>query len=58
MAIAYMANAQHLFYRSDILDAAGVAPPKTYEEVLAAAKTIKDKGLMEYPIAGTYAVGI
>ena len=55
MAIAYMANAQHLFYRSDILDAAGVAPPKTYEEVLAAAKTIKDKGLMEYPIAGTYA---
>ena len=28
MAIAYMANAQHLFYRSDILDAAGVAPQK------------------------------
>ncbi len=54
MAIAYMANAQHLFYRSDILDAAGVAPPKTYEEVLATAKAIKDKGLMEYPIAGTY----
>jgi ABC-type glycerol-3-phosphate transport system substrate-binding protein len=55
MAIAFMANAQHLFYRSDILDAAGVAPPKTYEEVLAAAKAIKSKGLMEHPIAGTYA---
>lgn len=54
MAVAFMANAQHLFYRSDILDAAGVEPPKTYEEVLAAAEAIKSKGLMEYPIAGTY----
>ena len=27
---------------------------KTYEEVLAAAEAIKSKGLMEYPIAGTY----
>jgi len=57
MAVAFMANAQHLFYRKDILDAAGADVPATYEGVLAAAKRIRDKGLMEYPIAGTYKAG-
>lgn len=57
MAVAFMANAQHLFYRQDILDAAGVGVPSSYEEVLAAAKAIKAKGLMEYPIAGTFKSG-
>ena len=41
MGIAFMANAQHLFYRTDILEAAGVAPPKTYEEFIAAAEAIR-----------------
>ena len=57
MAVAFMANAQHLFYRKDILDAAGVGVPSSYEEVLAAAEAIKSKGLMEYPLAGTYKAG-
>lgn len=57
VAIAFMANAQHLFYRQDILDKAGVSVPKTYEEVLAAAKIIQEKGLMEYPFAANFKVG-
>ena len=57
MAVAFMANAQHLFYRDDILKKAGVEVPKTYEDVLAAAKAIKDKGLMEHPLGGTYKAG-
>ncbi|WP_299870215.1 extracellular solute-binding protein [uncultured Hoeflea sp.] len=57
MAVAFMANAQHLFYRSDILEQAGLEVPTSYEEVIAAAKTIKDKGLMEYPLAGTFKSG-
>ena len=57
MAIAFMANAQHLFYRQDILDAVGVGVPTSYDEVLTTAKAIKDKGLMDYPIAGTYKAG-
>ncbi len=57
MAVAFMANAQHLFYRSDILEAAGVEVPKTYDDVLAAAKAIKDKGLMDYPYIGTFKSG-
>jgi multiple sugar transport system substrate-binding protein len=57
MAVAFMANAQHLFYREDILKQAGVEPPKTYENMLAAAKIIKEKGLMANPIGGTYKAG-
>ncbi len=50
MAVAFMANAQHLYYRSDILEAAGVAPPTSYAEVLAAAEKIKSMGLMDHPV--------
>jgi len=57
MAIGFMANAQHMVYRKDILEQAGVEPPKTYEEVLAAADTIKEKGLMKYPFGAAYAAG-
>lgn len=57
MAIAFMANAQHLMYRSDLLEAAGAAPPKTYEEVIAAAEAIRSAGLMQYPLSGTYKAG-
>lgn len=51
MAIAFMANAQHLFYRSDILEKAGVDVPTTYEDVIAASKAIRAAGIMEYPFA-------
>lgn len=57
MAVAFMANAQHLVYRDDILKEAGVEPPKTYEEMLAAAKVIKDKGLLDHPVGGAYKAG-
>ena len=52
MAVAFMANAQHLFTRTDILEKAGVeGVPATYEEVIAAAEKIRAAGLMEYPVA-------
>ncbi len=51
MAIAFMANAQHLYYRKDVLEKAGVAVPTTYEDVLAAAKAIQAAGLMDHPFA-------
>ncbi|MBL8580911.1 MAG: extracellular solute-binding protein [Rhizobiaceae bacterium] len=54
MAIAFMANAQHFYYREDVLKQAGVAVPKTYEEVLAAAATIRDKGIMKEPLAMSF----
>ena len=57
MAIAFMGNGQHLFYRKDILEKAGVQPPKTYDDVLAAAAKIKEAGLMEYPLAASVKPG-
>jgi multiple sugar transport system substrate-binding protein len=53
MAIAFMGNAQHLFYRKDILDQAGIAEPTSYEEILAAAEKIRADGLMQYPLAAS-----
>ena len=51
MAIAFMANSQHLFSRSDILAQVGINDaPGTYDDVIAAAKAIREAGIMEYPI--------
>lgn len=57
MAVAFMANAQHLMYRQDVLAQAGVEVPTTYEEMLDAAKAIRDQGIMENPVGGAYAAG-
>ena len=57
MAVAFMANAQHLVYRADVLEQIGVEPPKTYEEMLSAAQMIVDKGIMEHPVGGAYKAG-
>jgi hypothetical protein len=51
MAVAFMANSQHLFSRMDILEQVGITePPATVEEVLAAAEAIREAGIMEHPI--------
>ena len=51
MAVAFMANSQHLYVRKDILEQAGVGKvPETYGEVIAAAKKIREAGIMEHPI--------
>ena len=59
MGIAFMANAQHLTYRSDILKELAIPMPTTYEEMLAAGKKIAAyEGLgMPYPLGGAYAAG-
>lgn len=57
MAIAMMVNAQHLMYRDDVLAELGIEEPKTYGDVLDAAAKIKEAGVMEYPIGGTFKTG-
>ena len=56
-AVAFMANAQHLVYRKDVLEQVGLEPPKTYEELLAAAEAIRAAGIMQNPVGGAYAAG-
>ncbi|MEO0386994.1 MAG: extracellular solute-binding protein, partial [Pseudomonadota bacterium] len=48
---AFMANAQHLFYRKDVLETVGVEVPTTYAEVIEAAEAIRAAGLMDHPVA-------
>ena len=51
MAIAFMANSQHLFSRKDILAQVGINEvPSTYADVIAAAQAIREAGIMEHPI--------
>ncbi|MEM7719788.1 MAG: extracellular solute-binding protein [Pseudomonadota bacterium] len=57
MAVAFMANAQHLVYRADVLEQVGAEPPATYEEMLDVAAKIREAGIMENPITGAYAAG-
>jgi len=53
MAVAFMVNAQHFFYRKDVFEEHGIAVPKTYDELLAAAKTLKEAGF-EHPYGAAF----
>lgn len=57
MAIAFMANAQHLMYRKSVLEAAGIAPPKTYEDMVAAAVALKANGEIASPLVANFKPG-
>ena len=51
MAVAFMANAQHLFVRQDILDQVGKEAPTSWEGVLDVNEAIRAAGIMEHPFA-------
>ena len=52
----WILDTKYLFYNTDMLKQAGIAaPPKTWDELLAQAKTIKDKGIVEHPIVWSWA---
>ncbi|MEM5503019.1 extracellular solute-binding protein [Ahrensia kielensis] len=57
MAVAFMANAQTLAYRADVLEKVGLDVPKSYEEMLIAAEKIRAEGIMQNPVGGAYAAG-
>lgn len=57
VAIAFMANAQHLIYRADLVAQAGLEPPTTYEEVLALGEALRDQGIIATPLGATNKVG-
>ena len=57
MAVAFMANAQTLAYRKDVLAEIGADVPSSYEDVLAAAEKIRAAGISQYPVGGAYKAG-
>ena len=58
MAIAFMQNAQNLYYRKDLFAKHGIKVPATYPEMLQSAAELKQKEPgIEFPIAQTFAKG-
>ncbi|WP_370673891.1 extracellular solute-binding protein [Pleomorphomonas sp. PLEO] len=52
----WILDTKYLFYNKEILTKAGIAnPPKTWDELAADAKIIKDKGILATPIAWSWA---
>ncbi|TBN14109.1 extracellular solute-binding protein [Agrobacterium cavarae] len=52
----WILDTKYLFYNKEILEKAGIkAPPKTWDELNEQAKIIKDKGLLNTPIAWSWA---
>ena len=52
----WLNDCKYLFYNKKILQAAGFAnPPKSWEELTAQAKVIRDKKLVKFPIAWSWA---
>lgn len=52
----WILDTKYMFYNKEILAKAGISmPPKTWAELAADAKIIKDKGLVEYPIVWSWA---
>ena len=54
MAVGLMVNMQYLQYRKDIFDQLGISAPETYDDLLAAAKKIKDAKVVQFPLGATY----
>nr|WP_245504150.1 extracellular solute-binding protein [Lichenihabitans psoromatis] len=53
--LPWILDTKYLFYNTDMLAKAGIAtPPKTWDELLADAKIIKDKKIVEYPIVWSW----
>ncbi|RVJ81324.1 extracellular solute-binding protein [Sinorhizobium medicae] len=51
----WILDTKYLFYNKEILEKAGIKePPKTWDELAEQAKAIKDKGLLENPIAWSW----
>lgn len=52
----WILDTKYLFYNKAVLEKAGIAtPPKTWSELSAQAKTIKEMGIVEYPIVWSWA---
>lgn len=51
----WLLDQKYFYYNEKILSDAGIsAPPQTWEELLAQAQTIKDQGLVEFPVVWSW----
>ncbi len=51
----WLLDQKYFYYNEKLLNDAGIsAPPATWEDMLAQAKTLKEKGIVEYPIVWSW----
>ncbi|MEU8230643.1 extracellular solute-binding protein [Actinoplanes sp. NPDC048967] len=55
--VPYYAGARVLIYRTDLFDKAGLKAPKTYDDLVAAAKTLKEKNGSDKQFSAFYMPG-
>jgi multiple sugar transport system substrate-binding protein len=48
--VPWILDTKYFFYNKNMLQKAGVQVPKTWDEVVTAAKAIKAKGIVQYPL--------
>ena len=56
MAVAFMANGVHLYYRRDLLEENGIEVPTTMEEMFAALEALREAGIA-HPFASNFQPG-
>ena len=56
MAVAFMANGQHMFYREDVLEENGLSVPTTMDELFSVLDALQAAGY-EHPFASNYQPG-
>ena len=54
--VPWILDTKYFFYNTDMLDAAGVtSAPSSWDDVFAAAKALKSKGVVEFPLIWSWA---
>jgi multiple sugar transport system substrate-binding protein len=53
--VPWILDTKYFFYNKDMLQKAGVQPPTTWDQVVTAAKILKSKGVVQYPLIWSWA---
>ncbi len=57
MAIAALANAQHMYVREDMLNSVNAAPPVTLTDVISLCGKLQDETGLRYPLVASFKAG-
>jgi multiple sugar transport system substrate-binding protein len=53
--VPWILDTKYFFYNKEMLKEAGTAPPDTWDAVVEAARALKSKGVVEYPLVWSWA---
>ena len=53
--VPWILDTKYFYYNKEMLEEAGVAPPDTWDAVVEAARALKSRGVVEYPLVWSWA---